>query len=169
MAVNTVLGTHPCISNCLWVNDLAIFNPSVILVCSVVHCKCNKKQPDVWMALQCLKSPQSLSHTSTQHGHPMVTAIMVMNNQFIFLLFYVNRSSHSWDFTTQTWTLKIQGQGQGYGQRASTNSPQNIQLICFLLISHQSDQQFLWYRYFEKWPWKNPRSRSQVGSRIAVT
>ena len=40
----------------------------------------------------------------------------------------------------QTLTLKIQGQDHGYGQRSRSHSQPSIQLICFHVISHQSDR-----------------------------
>ena len=53
----------------------------------------------------------------------------------------------------QILTLKFQGQGDGCGQRVRSYSWPSILLTCFLLISHQSDQQSLRYSYFEIWPW----------------
>ena len=53
----------------------------------------------------------------------------------------------------QSPTLKLQGQGHGCGQRAMSYSWPSTLLILFLFISHQSDQQFLRYSYFEIWPW----------------
>ena len=43
----------------------------------------------------------------------------------------------------QTLTLKLQGQGNGCGQRARSYSWPSIHLTRFLFMSHQSDQQFL--------------------------
>ena len=68
----------------------------------------------------------------------------------------------------QTLTLKLQG--HGCGQRARSYSQPGILLISFLFISHQSDQQFLRYSYFEIWPWKiDQRLRSWVRSKVKVT
>ena len=49
----------------------------------------------------------------------------------------------------QTLTLKLQGQGHGCSQRAKSYSQPSILLIRFLFMSHQSEQQFLRYSYFE--------------------
>ena len=70
----------------------------------------------------------------------------------------------------QTLTLKLQVQGHRFGQRAKSFSQPSILLIHFLFISHQSNQQFLKYRYFEIWPWHikgqchgwGQRSRSHI-------
>ena len=51
--------------------------------------------------------------------------------------------------------ISCQGQGHGCGQRARSYSRPDILLILFLFISHQSDQQFLRYSYFEIWPRNN--------------
>ena len=70
----------------------------------------------------------------------------------------------------QTLTLKLQGQGHGCGQRAMSYRWLSNILTHFLFISHQSDQQFLKYSYFEIWPWNiqgqghewGQRSRSHI-------
>ena len=53
----------------------------------------------------------------------------------------------------QTLTLKLQGRSHGCGQRARSHNRPSITLTHFLFISHQSDQQFRRYSYFEIWPW----------------
>ena len=40
-------------------------------------------------------------------------------------------------------TFKLQGQGHGCGQRARSYSQPGISLICFLFVSHQSDNSSL--------------------------
>ena len=65
----------------------------------------------------------------------------------------------------QTLTLKLQGQGHGCGQRAKSYSQPSILLICFHFISHQSDQQFLRYSYFEIWPWNIQGQGHEWGQR----
>ena len=64
-----------------------------------------------------------------------------------------------------TLTLKLQGQGHGCGQRARSYSRPSIQSIRFLFISHQSDQQFLRYSYFEIWPWNIQCQGHELGQR----
>ena len=64
----------------------------------------------------------------------------------------------------------LQGQGHACGQRARWYRWPSILLIRFLFISHQSEQQFLRYSYFEIWPWNiqdqghglGKRSRSHI-------
>ena len=70
----------------------------------------------------------------------------------------------------QTLTLKLQGQGHGFGQNARSYSRPSIILLGFLFISHISDQQFLRYSYVKIWPWniqgqgheRGQRSRSHI-------
>ena len=117
-----------------------------------------------------LKSPQSLSCTS---AHPtMVTLIniMVMNGWLTSFSFHVNRPSLSWDKAFQTLTLKfqLQGQGHGCGQRARSYNQPSIILTHFVFISHQSDQQFLRWSYFEIWLW-NIQGQAWVRSKVKVT
>ena len=69
----------------------------------------------------------------------------------------------------QTLTLKLQGQGHGCGQRARSYGQPSILSIRFLFISHQSDQKFLWYNYFENLTLKHPGSRSWMRSKVKVT
>ena len=54
----------------------------------------------------------------------------------------------------QNFTLKIQGQGHGYSQRARSHSRISIQMICSIFISYQSDQQFQIKSYLKIWLWK---------------
>ena len=65
----------------------------------------------------------------------------------------------------QTLTLKLQGHGHGCGQRARSYSWPSILLISFLFISHQSDQKFLSYSYFEIWPWNIQGQGHEWGQR----
>ena len=119
-----------------------------------------------------LKSPQSLSCTFT---HPtMVTQsnshhiMSWMINLHLFGSISISTPVHETS-VFQTLTLKIQGHGHGYGQRPRSHNQPITQLICFLFVSHQSDQQFLRYSYFKSLPWKNPRSRSWVRSKVKIT
>ena len=65
----------------------------------------------------------------------------------------------------QILTLKLQGQGHACGQRARPYSPPSILLIRFLFISHQCDQHFLRYSYFEIWPWNIQGQGHEWGQR----
>ena len=116
------------------------------------------------MARQHLKSPQSLSSTSAHPTMITLVNIMVMNGWLTFFSFHVNRPSHSWDkaiweFDLETprsrsWVLGKVGQ-----------SWTRILLICLLFSSHQSDQQFLRYSYFEIWPWNIQGQGHEWGQR----
>ena len=132
------------------------------------------KKLDMSTARRHLKSPRSLSGTST---HPtMVTQvnIMVMNGWLtIFLSLSIGRPIPEMKLF-QTLTLKLQGQGHGFGQRARSYNRPSIILTHFLYISHQSDQQFRRWSYFENLPWniqgqgheRGQRSRSHIVSSI---
>ena len=117
-----------------------------------------------------LKSPQSLSGTS---AHPtMVTLVNIMvRNGWLpsFPSISISRPIPEIKLF-QTLTLKLQGQGYGCGQSAKSYSQPSILSFRFLFISHQSDQQFVRYSYFEIWPWNiqgqghewGQRSRSHI-------
>ena len=132
------------------------------------------KKLDMSMARRRLKSPRSLSGTS---AHPtMVTQVnvMVMNGWLTFFFsLSIGRPIPEMKLF-QTLTLKLQGQGHGCGQRARSYNRPNIILTHFLFISHQSDQQFRGWSYFEILPWNiqgqchewGQRSRSHIVPRI---
>ena len=112
-----------------------------------------------------LKSPRSLSSTSA--NPTMITLVNIM---------FMNDDSHPFRSMSiggpisekrlfQTLTLKLQGQGNGCGQRERSYSRPSILLICFLFISHQLDQQFLRYSYFEIWPWNIQGQGHEWGQR----
>ena len=122
-------------------------------------------KPDMSPAHRRLKSPWSLSGTSAHPTTVTLVNIMVMNGRLTSFSFHVNRPSHSWDKTIQTLALKFEGQGHGCGQRARSYSWPSILLIRFLFISHQSDQQFLRYSYFEIWPWNIQGQHHEWGQR----
>ena len=77
-------------------------------------------------------------------------------------------------FQTLTLKFQLQGQGHGYGQRARSYNRPSIILTHLVFISHQSDQQFLRWSYFEIWPWNiqgqghewGQRSSSHIGPNI---
>ena len=68
---------------------------------------------------------------------------MVINGWLTSLSFHVNRPSHSWDKATSNFGLENCRSRSWVGQRARSYGRLSILLICFLFISHQSDQQFL--------------------------
>ena len=98
-----------------------------------------------------LKLPQSLFGTST---HPT----MVTKKSTSWLWMDDSHPSHSMSIGCpipeirlfRTLTFKLQGQGQ----RERSYIQPSILLICFLFVSHQSDQQFRRYSNFKIWPWK---------------
>ena len=128
----------------------------------------------------------------------------VTSYRLTFLLFHVNRPSHSWDTTfskfdlenprsrswaTWTWnvttwvqhsidshrtfnsisighpipeirlfqnlTLKIQGQGHGWGERRTSQSGCNILSTHIPFVPCESALPFLRYSIFKTWPWKS--------------
>ena len=55
----------------------------------------------------------------------------------------------------QNLTLKIQGQGHGWGKRWKSQHGSNILSTHIPLIPCQSASQFLRYHFFKIWPWKS--------------
>ena len=141
-------------------------------ICYIFYTRCFGSKPklDMLTARCRLKSPRWPSATST---HPtMVTPKSIswswMDDSHPFHSMSI---SHPIPEVRLFQTLiKLQGQGHGCGQRARSYDRPSILLIRLLFISHQWDQQFLWYSYFEIWPSKIPgqgdkwgqRSRSQI-------
>ena len=100
--------------------------------------------------------PPHHGYTSQYHGHERMTHILFVPCQ---------SAVQSWIKLIQTLTLKLQGQGHGCGQKARAYSRPSIILTNFLFISHQSDQQFLRYSYFEIWPWNIQGQGHEWGQR----
>ena len=65
----------------------------------------------------------------------------------------------------QTLTLKLEGQGHGCGQSIRSYGQPSILSTHSLFFSHQSDQQFLRYSYFEIQPWKIQGQGHEWGQR----
>ena len=55
----------------------------------------------------------------------------------------------------QNWTLKIQGQGHGWGQSWKSQHRSNIQSTHIPFVLCQSAIPFLSYDFFKIWPWKS--------------
>ena len=68
-------------------------------------------------------------------------------------------------FQTLTLQFQLQGQGHGCGQRARPYNRPSFILTHLVFISHQSDQQFLRYSYFEIWPWNTHGQGHEWGQR----
>ena len=116
-----------------------------------------------------LKSPRSLSGTS---AHPtMVTPvnIIVMNGWLRSFSFHVNRPPHSWDKAISDSDLETPRSWVWSNLQGHTIGPVSYILTHIRFISHQSDQQFLRYSYFEIWPWNIQGPRSWVRSKVKVT
>ena len=120
---------------------------------------------DMSTACRRLKSPQSLSGTSAHPTMVILVNIMVMNGWLASFSFHVIGHPIPEIKLFQTLTLKPQGQVHRCGQRARSSSQPSITLTHFLFISHQSDQQFLRYSYFEIWPWNIQGQGHEWGQR----
>ena len=121
-------------------------------------------------AYQRLKSPPSLSWTSTHTTMVTLVNIMVMNGWLASFSFHVNRLSHSWDKDISEYDHETTGLRSWMWSKARSYSRPRILLTRFLFISDQSDQQFLRYSYFDIWPWNiQGHSRSWVRSKVRIT
>ena len=81
------------------------------------------------------------------------------------LSFHVNRPSHSWDTAFQNLTLKIKGQGHGWGHSLKSQCGSNILSTHIPFIPCQSGIPLLGYDFFKIWPWK---SRVKVMGEVTV-
>ena len=101
-----------------------------------------------------LKSPQSLSGTSThRNGHTKVT-LMIMNAQLTSLSFYVNKSSHSWNKAISNFGLETSRSRSWVWSKGKVIKSAQYLIDLFPFFSCQSDHQFLRYSYVEIWPCK---------------
>ena len=124
---------------------------------------------DMSMARRRLKSPRSLSGTSAQPTKFTQVNILVINGSLTSFRLSIGRLIPEIKLF-QTLSLKPQGQGHGCGQMARSYNQPSIILTHFIFISHQSDQQFRRWSYFEIWPWNiqghghewGQRSRSHI-------
>ena len=118
-----------------------------------------------------LKSPRSLSSTSAHPTMVTLVNIMVMNGWLTSFSFHVHRPLHSWDIAISNSDLETPRSRSWVWSRSNViQSAQYHINFHFLFISHQSDQQFLRYSYFDIWPWNiqgqghewGERSRSHI-------
>ena len=69
---------------------------------------------------------------------------------------HVNRPSHSWDTACSKFvTLKIKGQGHGWGHSSKSQCGSNILSTQIPFVPCQSALPFLRYSIFKIWPWKS--------------
>ena len=80
--------------------------------------------------------------------------VRITSYQLTSLLFHVNRASHSLITTFQNLTMKIKGQGHGWGHTSKTQCWFNIISTHIPFIPNQLGIPFLSYDYFQIWPWK---------------
>ena len=95
--------------------------------------------------------------------------IMVMNGWLTSFLFHVNRTFHSWDKAISDSDLETPKSRSWMWSKGKSYSQPSILLTRFLFISHQSDQQFLRYSYFEIWPWNIQGQGHEWGKKVKVT
>ena len=127
---------------------------------------CSVHQLNMSMAQRHLKSPRSLSGTST-----LPTMVTQRSQSWSWMI-------HSHPFCTksisppipeiglfQTLTLKLQGQGHGCGQSAQPYNWPSILLDLFPFCFTSIQSQFLRYSYFEIWPSKIQDQRHGWGQR----
>ena len=98
--------------------------------------------------------------TPTHHGHTKAISWPWMDNSHPFSSMSIGHPIPQIR-VFQTVTLKF----QECGQKARSYSWPSRLLIRFLFISHQSDQQFLIFKYFEIWPCKNQGQGHEWGQR----
>ena len=95
-----------------------------------------------------------------------INKVVVTSYRLTSLLFHVNRPSHSWDeIIFQNLTLKIQGQGHGWGERWNSQHGSNILSTHAPFIPCQSAFPFLRYDFFKTWPWKS-KVKVMVGVKV---
>ena len=111
------------------------------------------------------KSPWSLSRRYIV----TLVNIMVMNGWLISFSFHVNWPTHSWDKAISDSDLETPRSRSWVWSKAKSYNQPCILLISFPFISHQSDQQFLRYSYFEIWSWNIQGQCHEWGSKVKVT
>ena len=111
----------------------------------------------------------SLSGTTRPPTMITLINIMVMNGWLTSFLFHVNRTFHSWDKAISDSDLETPKSRSWMWSKGKSYSEPSILLTRFLFISHQSDQQFLRYSYFEIWPWNIQGQGHEWGKKVKVT
>ena len=97
-----------------------------------------------------------LANLFAKHRGPRSIPLCIQHHiQLTSLSFQVSRPSHSEIQHFQNLTLKIQGQGHGWGGHWKSQHGSNIPLTHIPLIPCQSAILFLRYDFFKIWPWKS--------------
>ena len=81
-----------------------------------------------------------------------VTMWVLISYRLTSFLFHVNPASNSWVTTFQNLTLKIKGQGHGWGHISKSLCESNILSPHILFVPCQSGIPFLGYDFFKIWP-----------------
>ena len=97
---------------------------------------------DMSTAYRRLKSPRSLSGTSTHPTMVRQVKILVMNGWLTSFSFIVNRSPHSWDKATSDSDLYTPRSRSWVWSKGKVIQSAQYHINSLLFISHQSDQQF---------------------------
>ena len=128
-------------------------------------------QLDMSTARRRLKSPQSLSGTSTHLIVVTLVNIMVMNGWHTSFLFHVNQPSHSWDKAISDSDLEIstpRSRSWVWSKGKVIQSAQyHINSLPFHFTSIRPTMPEI--KLFRNLTMKHPRSRSWVRSKVKVT
>ena len=96
-----------------------------------------------------LENPRSMSYLKAKK------IVGTTPYQLISLSFEVHEPSHSYLLLLKNLTLKIQGQGHGWGEHWKSHHGSNILLTHIPFVPSQSAIPFLRYSIFRIWPWKS--------------
>ena len=77
----------------------------------------------------------------------------MLTQQFKWSWFRLDQTNGSWVMVIWTLTLTIHSQGLGRGQRLWPIFIASSSVIWMVLVSSQSEQQFLSYGHLKTWPW----------------
>ena len=120
---------------------------------------------------QRLKSPQSLSGTSTNPTMVILANIMVMNGWFTSFLFHVNRPSHSWEKAISDSDLEMSTPRSRSWVLSKGKVTQSAQYHIYSPRFHFKSIRptIPEIKLFRNLTLKHPRSRSWVRSKVKVT
>ena len=90
-------------------------------------------------------STHYMANVFAMHCGPRASPLCIQQSiQLTSLSLQVNQLSHSQNMAIKNFTLKIQGQDHGWGQRLKSQLGSNILSTHILLVSCQSTPLFLW-------------------------